>query len=50
MNKLVFGDIEVTKKQFCESKTGLKLKDVDVGKIVVSNKGKEIMEKEIMKQ
>ena len=41
MNKLVFGDIEVSKKQFCESKKGIKLKDVDAGKIIVSNKVKE---------
>ena len=38
MNKLVFGDIEVSKKQLYESKKGIKLRDVDVGKIVVSNK------------
>ena len=38
MNKLVFGDIEVTKKQIYEAKKGIKLKDVDAGKIVVSNK------------
>ena len=40
MNTLVFGDIEVSKKQFYESKKGIKLKHVDVGKIVVSNKVK----------
>ena len=40
MNKLVFGDIEVSKKQFYESRKGIKLKDVYVGKIVVSNKNK----------
>ena len=34
MNKLVFGDIEVSKKEFYENKKGIKLKDV----IVVSNK------------
>ena len=38
MNKLVFDDIEVSKKKFYESKKGLKLSSVDVGKIVVSNK------------
>ena len=38
MNKLVYGNIEVSKKQFYEIKKGIKLKDVDVGKIVVSNK------------
>ena len=40
MNKLVFGDIEVSKKQFYESRKGIKLKDVYVGKIVVSNTNK----------
>ena len=34
MNKLNFGDIEVSKKQFYESKKGVKLSDVDVSKIV----------------
>ena len=38
MDKLVFGDIEVTKKEFYENKKGIKLKDVIVDKIVVSNK------------
>ena len=38
MNKLVFGDIEVTKKEFYESKEGIKLKDAIVDNIVVSNK------------
>ena len=38
MNKLVFGDVEVTKKEFHEGNKGTKLKDVDVNKIVVSNK------------
>ena len=38
MNKLVFGDTEVTKKEFYESKKGIKLKDVIVENIVVSNK------------
>ena len=36
MNKLVFADIEVSKKQFYEIKKGIKLKDVDAGKIIVS--------------
>ena len=43
MNMLVFGDIEVTKKEFYESKEGIKLKDAIVDNIVVSNKIKEIM-------
>ena len=38
MNKLIFGDIEVSKKIFYESKEGIKLKDVIVENIVVSNK------------
>ena len=38
MNKLVFGDIEVTKKEFYESKEGIKLKDAIVDNSVVSNK------------
>ena len=37
MNKLVFGDVEFGKKEFYEAKKGIKLKDVDVDKIVVSN-------------
>ena len=41
MNKFVFGDIEVSKKQFYESKIAVKLSEVDVNKIVVSNKVKE---------
>ena len=40
MSELIFGDIEVSKKQFYEGKKSIKLKDVDVGKIVVSNKAK----------
>ena len=40
MNKLIFGDTEVSKKQFYKSKKGIKLKDVDVSKIVVSDKVK----------
>ena len=38
MSKLVFGDIEVGKKEFYESKKAIKLNLVDVDKIVVSNK------------
>ena len=38
MTKLIFGDIEVSKKEFYENKEGIKLKDVIVDKIVVSNK------------
>ena len=38
MNKLVFGDIELTKKEFYGSKKGIKLKDVIVKNIFVSNK------------
>ena len=38
MNKLIFGDIEVSKKEFYESKKAVNLKEVDVNKIVVSNK------------
>ena len=40
MNKLIFGDIEVTKKEFYESKQGIKLKDVIVNNIIVSEKVK----------
>ena len=40
MNKLNFGDIEVRKKTFYESKIALKLSEVDKNKIVVSNKVK----------
>ena len=38
MNKLIFGDIDVTKKEFYESKKAIKLNLVDVDKIVASNK------------
>ena len=38
MNKLVFGDIEVSKKEFYDSKKAISLKVVDINKIVVSNK------------
>ena len=40
MNKLVFGDIEVTKKEFYESKKWIKLKDAIVDNIIVSEKVK----------
>ena len=38
MNKLVIGDIEVSKKEFYESKEALDLGELDVNKIVVSKK------------
>ena len=38
MNKLVFGNIEVSKKQFYEGKKAVNLSDVNLDKIVVSNK------------
>ena len=41
MIKLVFGDIEVSKKEFYESKEGIKLKDVILKNILVSNKVKD---------
>ena len=37
MNKLIFGDIEVSKKDFYESKKAVNLSEVDVNKIVVSS-------------
>ena len=37
MNKLVFGDIEVTMKELYENKKGVKLEDVIVDNIIVSN-------------
>ena len=40
MNKLVLGDNEVSKKEFYESKKAVNLGEVDVSKIVVSNKVK----------
>ena len=40
MNKLNFGDIEVSKRKFYESKKAIKLSSVDVNKIIVSNKFK----------
>ena len=38
MNKLNLGDIEVSKKQFYEGKKAVNLSNVNVDKIVVSNK------------
>ena len=38
MNKSIFGDIEVSKKGFYESKKAVNLSVIDVNKIVVSNK------------
>ena len=38
MNKLVFGDIVLSKGNFYENKKGIMLKDINVNKIVVSNK------------
>ena len=38
MNKLIFDDVEVSKKEFHESKKAVNLCEVSVGKIVVSNK------------
>ena len=38
MNKLVFDDVVLSKKEFYENKKCIKLKDVNVDKIVVSNK------------
>ena len=40
MNKLVFGDIEVAKKEFHENKKGLKLKDIIGNNIIVHEKVK----------
>ena len=40
MNKLIFGDTEVSKKDFYESKKVVNLGAVSVDKIVVSNKTK----------
>ena len=40
MNRLNFADIEVSKEKFYDSKIALKLREVDGGKIVVSNKVK----------
>ena len=40
MNKLNFGDIEVSKKEFYNNKKAINLREVDINKIVVSNKVK----------
>ena len=40
MNKLVFGDTEVTKKEFYENKKSIKLKNVIINNITVSEKVK----------
>ena len=40
MNKLVFGDMEVSKSEFYENKKGINLKDVIVDNIVVNNRVK----------
>ena len=40
MNKLVFGDIELGKQEFYESKEGIKLKNVIADNIVISGKVK----------
>ena len=40
MNRSVFGDIEVSKIEFYDHKKAIGLNEVDVGKIVVSNKVK----------
>ena len=37
MNKLVFSDAEVSKKEFYGGKKAVKLNEIDVNKIVVSN-------------
>ena len=38
MNELIFGDIEVSKKEFYEGKKTVNLIEVEINKIVVSNK------------
>ena len=38
MNKLIIGDIEVSKKEFYEGKKAVNLSSVDVNKIVVRNR------------
>ena len=38
MNKLNFGDIEVSKKEFYDSKKAVSLNVVDINNVVVSNK------------
>ena len=41
MNKLIFDDVEVSKKEFYESEKAVNLSSVSLDKIVVSNKFKE---------
>ena len=38
MNKLIFGDTEVSKKEFYEGKKAIKLNLIDVDKIIANNK------------
>ena len=38
MNKLIFGDIQVSEKEFYEGKKAVNLSEVSVDKIIVSNK------------
>ena len=40
MNKLIFGDSAVSKKEFFDSKKAIKLSSVDINNIAVSNKFK----------
>ena len=40
MNRLIFGDIEVSNEQFYDSEVGIKLKNANIDKIVASNKNK----------
>ena len=42
MNKLIFGGIEATKKEFHENKKGIKLKIIIVNNIILSEKVKEL--------
>ena len=45
MNRsLIFGDIEVSKKEFYDSKKAIPLTSVDISNIVVSNKAKNNIE------
>ena len=48
MNELVFGHIEVSKSKFYENKKGIKLKEVEVDTIVISNKVKGNNETKIL--
>ena len=38
MNKLIFGDVEVSKTEFYEGKKAVNLSVIDVNQIVVSNR------------